>query len=346
MRRNYPIVAQTGHRRPRIADDVLRSSDPSETHFDSHIWGTRAQDHGAGAVVELIDDPSRISDLLRAASCTDRSLRVQVGCDVIIATPAAIGNSSVVWRVAPHRDTLPDTLRGILDGYISCYELTLAGVRPSPEGFVSALPASLRRNRRRCEPRARCAATPVARWGRDGEALVLSLSNGGLAIHVVGGDPPAACDFALAHRGESVRLRALRRWQEPVVDGMLAGYRVRPLAADATRWRAMVADELHPSTSAARTAAADVWSLYEESGYLRLSGKQPGEFGPVAEAGGRADNTPADSVIVNDALRRIGNVRPRAYVEALDLTPDFVDEATALRASGQGCTSWDSTRRS
>jgi len=117
--RNYPIVTQTGHRRPRIADDMLRSSDQSETHFDSHIWGTRAHERIAGAVIELIDDPSRIADLLRAASCAGRSLRGQVGGDAIAATPAAIGNSSVVWRVAPHRDTVPDTLRGILDGYIS-----------------------------------------------------------------------------------------------------------------------------------------------------------------------------------------------------------------------------------
>src|SRR5262249_38467098 len=260
---------------------------------------------------------------------------------------------------------------------------------------------------------------------------------------------------------ESVRLRAVRRWQEPVADGMLAGYRVRPAAADATRWRAVVADELHPSTSTARTAAAEVWSLYEESGYMRLSGKQPGEFGSVAEAvdhararlgdvadlgcqvvwetpgglpfatlhlqqtyahtwmsfqlakrrggaadgtpgravlrelhlrayehatvdpqlrwfvgyvqdscswsgmghhgvpaghplggeaaggllhayesatarrvagGGRAVKAPAGSAIVNDALRRIANVRPRAYVEALDLTSDRFDlSAVAAR---------------
>jgi hypothetical protein len=443
------------------AASPVRSSDQSETHFDSDIWGTQARDHIAGAVIELIDDPSRIADLLRAASCAGRSLRVQAGCDAIVATPAAVGDSGVMWRLAPHHDTLPDTVRGILDGYISCYELTLTDVRPGPEGFVSAMPASLRRTRRRCEPRARCAAAPIARWGRDEEAPILSVSNGGLAIHVVGGDPPAACDFAFAHRGESVRLRALRRWQEPVADGMLAGYRVRPAAADATRWRAMVADELHPGTSTARTAAADVWSLYEESGYLRLSGKQPGEFGPVAEAvdhararlgdvadvgcqviwktpgslpfatlhlqqayahtwmsfqlakrrGGAPDGTPgravlrelhlrayehatldpqlrwlvgyvqdscswsgmvhhgfparhqlggeaaclplhayeiaagrpvaaeghavtmsADSAIVNDALRRIRNVRPRAYVEALDLTPDRFDlSAVAAR---------------
>src|SRR6516225_9898316 len=140
-----------------------------------------AHDRIAGAVIELIDDPSRIADLLRGASCAGRSLRVQVGCDAIVATPAAIGNSSVVWRVAPHRDTLPDTLRGILDGYISCYELTLTGVRPAADGFVSAMPASLRRTRRRCEPRARCAATLLARWGRDEEAPVVSVSNGGLA---------------------------------------------------------------------------------------------------------------------------------------------------------------------
>jgi hypothetical protein len=146
--------------------------------MESHIWGTRAHDHIAGAVMELVDDSSRIADLLRAASCAGRSLRVQAGCDAIVATPAAIGNGSVVWRAAPHRDALPETLGGILDGYISCYELTLTDVRPSPEGFVSAVPASLRRTRRRCEPRA----------------------------------------------------------------------------------------------------------LYEESGYLRLSGKQPGEFGPLAEA--------------------------------------------------------------
>jgi hypothetical protein len=130
-----------------------------------------------------------------ATACAGRSLRVHVACDAIVATPAEIGNSSVVWRVAPHRDTVPDTLRGILDGYISCYELTLTDIRPSPEGFVSAMPASLRRTRRRREPRARCAATPVARWGPDEEAPVLSVSNGGLAIQVVGGDPPAACDL-------------------------------------------------------------------------------------------------------------------------------------------------------
>jgi hypothetical protein len=425
------------------------------------ILGPRAHDHSAGAVMELIDDPSRIADLLRAASCADRSLRVRAGCDAVAATPAAIGNSSVVWRVAPYRDGLPDTLHGILDGYVSCYELTLADVRPSSEGFVSAVPASLRRIRRRCEPRARCAAAPVARWGRDEEALVVSVSNSGLAIHVADGDPPAACDLTLAHRGQSVRLRALQRWQEPAADGVRAGYRVQPVAADATRWRAMVADELHPSTSTARTAAADVWSLYQESGYLRLSGKQPGEFGPVAAAvdhararlgdvadvgcqvvwetpgglpfatlhlqqtyaqtwmsfqlakrpggapdgtpgravlrelhlrayehasldpqlrwfvgyvqdscswsglvhhgfparhqlsgeaacvplhayeittdrpvaaGGRAINMPADSAIVHDALRRIGNVRPRAYVEALDLTSDRFDlSAVAAR---------------
>lgn len=58
----------------------------------------------------------------------------------------------------------------------------------------------------------------------------------------------------------------------------------RPAAADAPRWRAMVADELHPGTSTARTAAAGVWSLYEESGYVRLPGKQPDEFGPAAGA--------------------------------------------------------------
>src|SRR5262249_27129416 len=203
------------------AASPLRSSAQSETHVDSDIWGTRAHDPIAGAVVELIDDPSRIADLLRAALCAGRSLRVQVSCDEIVATPAAIGDSSVMWRVAPHRDTLLDTVRGILGGYISCYELTLTDVRPSPEGFVSAMPASLRRTRRRCEPRARCAVTPVARWGRDDEAPVLSVSNGGLAIRVVGGDPPAACDFALVHRGESVSLRALRRWQNAGAHGML-----------------------------------------------------------------------------------------------------------------------------
>ena len=132
------------------AGSPVRSSDQSGTHCDSHTWGTQAHDHIAGAVMELIDDPSRIADLLRAASCADRSLRVQVGCNAIVATPAAIGDSSVVWRVAPHRDTLPGTVRGILDGYISCYELTLTDVQPSPEGFVSAMPATLRRTRRRC----------------------------------------------------------------------------------------------------------------------------------------------------------------------------------------------------
>lgn len=88
--------------------------------MESRIVGTRARDHSAGAVMELIDDPSRIADLLRAASCAGRSLRVRAGCDAIVATPAAIGNRDVVWRVAPHRDALPDTVRGILDGYISC----------------------------------------------------------------------------------------------------------------------------------------------------------------------------------------------------------------------------------
>jgi hypothetical protein len=440
---------------------MLRSSDQSGTHLDARIRVTRARHHVAGAVIELIDDPSRIADLLRAASCAGRSLRAHADRDAIVATPAAIGNSSVAWSVTPYRDTFPGTVRGVLDGYISCYELTLTDVRPSPEGFVSAMPATVRRTRRRCEPRARCAAALVARWGRDAEAPVLSVSNGGLAIRVAGGDPPAACDFTLTRRGESVRLRALRRWQEPAPDGTVAGYRVRPVPADATRWRAVVADELHPGTSTARTAAADVWGLYAESGYMRLSGKQPGEFGPLAAAvdrargqlgddadlgcqvvwptpgglpfatlhlqqayartwmsfqlakrhggapdgtpgravlrelhlrgyehatvdpqlrwfvgyvqdscswsgmvhhgfparhqhsgeaacvplhayeiatdrpvaaGGRAVNTPADSAVVNDALRRIRNVRPRAYVEALDLTPDRFDlSAVAAR---------------
>ena len=57
------------------AESPVRSSDQSETYLDSHIWGTQAHDHIAGAVMELIDDPSRIADLLRAASCADRSLR-------------------------------------------------------------------------------------------------------------------------------------------------------------------------------------------------------------------------------------------------------------------------------
>src|SRR5215472_8609506 len=166
-------------RADEAAASPLRSSDQSETHCDSRIWETRADDHIAGAVIELIDDPSRIADLLRAASCAGRFLRVQAGCDGIVATPAAIGDSSVMWRLAPHHDTLPQTVRGILDGYISCYELTLTDVRPGPGGFVSAMPAILRRTRRRCEPRARCAATLLARWGRDEEAPVVSVSNGG-----------------------------------------------------------------------------------------------------------------------------------------------------------------------
>ena len=51
MRRNDPIVTQTGHRRPRIADDMLGFSDQSETHFDSHIRGTRSRDHIARAAL-------------------------------------------------------------------------------------------------------------------------------------------------------------------------------------------------------------------------------------------------------------------------------------------------------
>ena len=54
--------------------------------------------------------------------------------------------------------------------------------------------------------------------------------------------------------------------------------------------------------------------------------------GPPVAAAGRAVTVPAGPAIVNDALRRIGNVRPRAYVEALDLTPDrFVLSAVAAR---------------
>ena len=71
--------------------------------MESHIWGTRARDQIAGAVMELIDDPSRI-----ARSAARRVVRrpVRAGAGRRLCDRRDVGGDreqqcGVAWRAAP-----------------------------------------------------------------------------------------------------------------------------------------------------------------------------------------------------------------------------------------------------
>ena len=53
---------------------------------------------------------------------------------------------------------------------------------------------------------------------------------------------------------------------------------------DGARWEALVEAQMYARTVKSGDHAEDLWSLYAESGYFRLSGKQPEDFGAQQEA--------------------------------------------------------------
>jgi hypothetical protein len=85
-------------------------------------------------------------------------------------------------------------------------------------------------------------------------------------------------EVAMAGR-EPVRVRAEVRNVSITPLGRRCGMWLQPLdEAQASAWRALVEEQMHPHTRVAGDWAEETWSLFERAGYFRQAGKAPEQF--------------------------------------------------------------------
>jgi hypothetical protein len=247
-------------------------------------------------VEEEVDDPARILAIVRALS--------SVGNKGILRRPAVRGRvhlsgldiatrriewtaegEPVTWGPGPH---VVDII-----GYNSVYRLDLPDVTEAGGQTWSPLPTRIQRVRHRFFRRVVTDGAlrvqfrhPLWRDLRQGVHAVHNISYGGLCFAM---DPEEDLLFPgllipllmLESEGETIFLRAQVRaiTRDRPGEPAMCGVSVTPYAQDdEPKWLRLVSQALYPTTATSENHTEMLWSMFEESGYFKLAGKNTEAF--------------------------------------------------------------------
>jgi hypothetical protein len=240
---------------------------------------------------EHITEPARIADLL-AALVRERApawLRLPSEARVPVSV-VGLDERGVV--VTGGRDILPSPLRFEWLGHNSLFRGSAEPRLQEGGTLLVPAPGAIDRVQNRSFRRVLLSTQILVRWrrpadGASGLLAVRDLSCEGLSAWC-GGDagpqvqPGDACTLSVVSGvATAIELSALvRNFGQPLAGGSrFVGFQVRPLAAqDGAGWLALVERHLHPRVRVEGEDLEAVWSLYQDAGYLALSGKRPTDF--------------------------------------------------------------------
>lgn len=239
-----------------------------------------------GNAVETIDNPTRVREILNMLALHGRVGVIKQPLAPPLPVGPSVVDEAVGWRCEGTQPRPPFFVE--IEGYNHIYEIPIVEAEKSPEGFTSGLPKWIARHRHRNHRRARVrsgievmfehpdhlglfirrpvrdiSAPGVGFWIQPEDRLYVSLVSDNIWLILDG------------------EVRALLRGAVQSLpagdDGLRCGMRVEPLEGHEHAWARFLEQMLYPTTARASDAEA-LWSLYDESGYFRLSGKNRGWF--------------------------------------------------------------------
>lgn len=261
---------------------------------------------------EHIDDNDRIRSILTAL--------VSAGGDGILRgldTPVRVtrvepeGSGKIYWR-APEAWGEPPFLIDMV-GFSSIQRIHIPSQEVKDGEVVTPLPTHIERVRHRWFRRVMVRSNLTLKYAHPlwsdmpvVERKVRDISFAGIGFET---NPEEDLGFpglelpeiiVTPERGEPVRLRGQMRFVSLGKNGApsLCGMRVTPATADEeSRWRNLIASEMHETTANGLELVEPIWTLFEQSGYFSLSGKTPAQFEQLKQSffalGHRASKAPS-----------------------------------------------------
>jgi hypothetical protein len=335
-----PALPGSGHRLTARFHEGLPLSFVKDLHVlleELRRRGCLAPALATPPVVETIDDPARIREILRAL--------IAEGSEGVLLSRSA---PPIPVRLLPPRPGDPRPLRALLQGpcplrpqtlriqgHVSAFDVPV--VHPRTEGgeLALGLPDTLRRLRHRESRRIRVrSGWEVAFQHPYWPDRVVRRPMHDISVHGLSFETPPADDLlipglvidslCLLNDGvPRLAVPARVRRMSPAVGapGMVAGVRVEP-ADDAAfeRWRAIAQDIMNPAARTRGTRPEHSWTLFQESGYFALSGCSPADFArktrDFANATRRMDDAPdlgCQSVVPSDRGAECSSAVHRLY---------------------------------
>lgn len=247
-------------------------------------------------VQEHIDAPERIRSLMNTLIAAGGEGVLQgLTAPVKAERVEGQGEERILWK-GPLEWGAPPYVVDMI-GYNSIHRLRVPSVQIEGDQAVTPLPTAIERVRHRWFRRV-AVRTPVTAGYRHplwpelqvSKRKVKDVSYAGICFETSLSDDLAfpgleLSELIVEREGEPpIRLRGQVRFVSFGKNGepSLCGMSVSPRSPDdERRWMALVSQELHARTQSGTEMPEPVWSLFESSGYFRLSGKSPEAFEPL-----------------------------------------------------------------
>ncbi len=236
---------------------------------------------------EVIVDVQGIRSIVRALIVNDAQSRIRAEGTDWILQPSTLHPDGIEWTVlarggAPCSPLVIDT-----SGYSASYALPVLITEDTGVILRTTLPKHVERVRRRRMPRVSARGELVASfehpsYGTRIERPIVDVSDAGIGLQIEASD--LLCpglelhDVVIARDGVALlhvaaEVRAVR------TERGTAGLAVASNDLASSRaWSRLVRELLHERTRSWDYSADDLWDLYQDAGYLNLSGKTPSDF--------------------------------------------------------------------
>lgn len=242
---------------------------------------------------ELIDDPLGIRAIVRGLVVNHAQSRIRADGNDWILQPAALHDDCIEWTILSRGGVRCSPLSVEAAGYSASYGMPVLVVDEGETFVRTTIPRSVERVRRRRMPRVATRGELVARFehptfGYVVECPIVDVSNDGIGLEIDGDE--LLCpgirlpDVAIIQHGRELLSIAVEVKQVRVQRGT-AGLALRADEPLRTRaWSRLVRELLHERTRSWDYNAEELWELYEDAGYLNLSGKNPADFAELKAA--------------------------------------------------------------
>lgn len=253
----------------------------------SSLFRSSAAD--AGQVREVIDDPRRVRNILSVLLHKKGIVRrAAEGVPSLCVMLSEVGAGTVRWSGI---EGWSEAAAVEIAGHSSVFRFNIRAEQVRPGELVSAMPARVERLRQSLQQRG-VEAELTARFIHPqwlhlppGEAEVVDVSFSSLRLVLREGQPPLVPGLKLALElpdGDDgvIHLRSEVR-SLSAVEGAAQLCSLHVVAArreDERRWLRLVSRILHATTYGGTAWQAELWGLFDSSGYFNLSGRRPEHF--------------------------------------------------------------------
>lgn len=236
---------------------------------------------------EVITDANGIRSIVRGLVVNHAQSRIRADGQDWLLQPAALHAEHIEWTVLAKGGVPASPLVIEASGYSASYALPVLFVDEDGTRLRTTLPKRVERVRRRRMPRVAARATLTAgfvhpTYGFEIECPIVDVSEAGIGLQIDHDDllcPGLELTRVAIVRDGCELMNVAADIRSVRAERGNAGLAIRPQDAASSRaWGRLVRELLHERTRSWDYSADDLWTLYQDAGYLNLSGKTPEDF--------------------------------------------------------------------